>query len=97
MRLDEAEALGPKATAAKLRFEAALASLRAAAEDLADAGHEAVLVGQTSSGEKCIMGLGPKCRIEYRPSRRFHADNDRSQRHECGDREGGRGRRRRHR
>ncbi|WP_298844018.1 hypothetical protein [uncultured Salinicola sp.] len=69
MNIHEAGRLGPKGTAARLRFEAALEHLRKAAKAMEDAGQEPILIGNTGSGDKCIMPIGSRCRIEYRPAR----------------------------
>jgi len=69
MNLRESRELGRKGTAARIRFEAALECLRKAAREMEDAGQEPILIGNTGSGDKCIMPIGSRCRIEYRPAR----------------------------
>jgi len=70
MNIRESERLGRKATAARLRFEAALANLRKAAAELEESDQQAILMGRTSSGEGCFIPVGSHCRIEYRPARK---------------------------
>ena len=69
MNLRESGQLGPKGTAARLRFESALKHLRQAALEVEEAGQEPMLMGRTASGDTCTMPIGSKCRIEYRPKR----------------------------
>ena len=69
MTLEESRRLGKNGTAARMRFEAALERLRKAAREMEQSGHEAILIGNTGRGERCIMPIGSRCRIEYRPAR----------------------------